>query len=280
VTHGKDCCCDCQCGVCKMEDDNVRLREDLARAVRERDANKLLLDTAEPMRQDAVQCLEMCREQHEQCQSELRDARRIVAKIAAGHVEGWDWDLSEEERTLVAAWAERPNEVRDGIVAEKHHPVHALPARLAHGEIGIQLRYLDQIGLCVVRKEHIRSVIELYRIRVNSLAEELWEAKWHVPELEAGLKSAYEALNRDKTGLAAALDAIRTEICSRRWITEGRGSYAWDDDRYRDEAHEAFIAVLDLVEKGLHASGAIADAGCKAIHTLLPRDDMLGRTPR
>jgi len=98
-------------------------------------------------------------------------------------------------------------------------------------------------------------------------------------EAREALRKAYSDLDRDRTGLAKALDDIRTEIRGRSWTTEGRGSYEWNDDRYRDEAHQAFAAVLTIVEKGLHASGAIADSGCKAMNALFTRDAILAAQP-
>ena len=44
-----------------------------------------------------------------------------------------------------------------------------------------------------------------------------------------------------------ALNAIEKDMRCRRWITEGRGPYEWDDDRYKDEAGHAFRAVMAII---------------------------------
>jgi hypothetical protein len=67
-----------------------------------------------------------------------------------------------------------------------------------------------------------------------------------------------KALDRDKTGLAAALAAIREEVKGRRWICEGRGPYQYDDDRYRKETGFALDAIEKLAADALAASGKLA----------------------
>ena len=44
------------------------------------------------------------------------------------------------------------------------------------------------------------------------------------------------------------LNKMSREIQGRDWLLEGRGPYEWDDDRYKDEAGQAFSAVLEIVE--------------------------------
>lgn len=68
----------------------------------------------------------------------------------------------------------------------------------------------------------------------------------------------YAALDRDRTGLAAALNAIKSHVKAHGWVLEGRGSYEWDDERYRDEAGNAMRPVIEIAEKALNASGKVA----------------------
>ncbi len=77
-------------------------------------------------------------------------------------------------------------------------------------------------------------------------------------EKEARIAGLEGALDRDRTGLAAALNACKREIDARYWILEGRGSYEWDDQRYRDEARWAFEAVVKIIDSALRESGRIA----------------------
>lgn len=61
-----------------------------------------------------------------------------------------------------------------------------------------------------------------------------------------------QALEDDAADLWRVTNAIKKEIAARDWILEGRGPYAWDDDRYRDEARQAFEAVLKLIQAVQH----------------------------
>ena len=72
------------------------------------------------------------------------------------------------------------------------------------------------------------------------------------------VRDLQNALDRDKTGLGAALAAIREEVKGRRWICEGRGPYTYDDDRYRQETGFAFNVIEKLAGDALAASGKLA----------------------
>ncbi len=81
--------------------------------------------------------------------------------------------------------------------------------------------------------------------------------------LRAEVETLRDALYRDKTGLAAALAAINDEVNGRRWICEGRGSYAYDDDRYRQETRWALDAIGKIATDALRASGTLAHGTLK-----------------
>src|SRR5688572_22618121 len=65
-------------------------------------------------------------------------------------------------------------------------------------------------------------------------------------------------LHRDATGLAAGLANVVKECRGSIWIAEGRGSYEWDDDRYRDETRLFVERVLNVAMTALKESGAVA----------------------
>lgn len=71
-------------------------------------------------------------------------------------------------------------------------------------------------------------------------------------ELRGKVTQLTKALDEDATDLWRLSNAIRKEIKARGWIMEGRGGYAWDDDRYRDETRLAFEAILKLIENVQH----------------------------
>ncbi|NUP08376.1 MAG: hypothetical protein HOW73_20190 [Polyangiaceae bacterium] len=77
-------------------------------------------------------------------------------------------------------------------------------------------------------------------------------------EIETALKDARDALNRDRTGLAAGLVDVVTRCRGTFWVTEGRGSYEWDDDRYKAETHVALTEVIAIASRALAASGTLA----------------------
>lgn len=90
-----------------------------------------------------------------------------------------------------------------------------------------------------------------------------------IRELEAALERATKALDRDATGMAQALSDIRKAAASRMWITEGRGPYEWDDDRYKEEAGATLREVIEIAVNGLNASGRIADVEVPAAQLVL-----------
>jgi hypothetical protein len=55
-------------------------------------------------------------------------------------------------------------------------------------------------------------------------------------------------LEADATDLWRITNAIKDEIRARDWVTESRGSYEWDDERYQQETHEAFNAIRKMIE--------------------------------
>ena len=77
-----------------------------------------------------------------------------------------------------------------------------------------------------------------------------------LPEIIAKSQSYGEsykkALEADAADLWRVTNAIKKELAAREWIMEGRGMYAWDDDRYRAETRIAFEAVLKLISEVQH----------------------------
>lgn len=92
----------------------------------------------------------------------------------------------------------------------------------------------------------------------EQLPEEVHRVRAENANLNLQNDELKKALDRDKTGLAAALAAIREEVKGRRWICEGRGPYTYDDDRYRQETGFALDAIEKLAAEALAASGKLA----------------------
>jgi hypothetical protein len=66
-----------------------------------------------------------------------------------------------------------------------------------------------------------------------------------------------DCIDRDLSGMAAALAAAVKECESRRGMAEGRGSYEWDDDEYRKEFGWAIDAIQKICREALETSGKV-----------------------
>jgi hypothetical protein len=89
-----------------------------------------------------------------------------------------------------------------------------------------------------------------------------------------------EALHRDQTGLAKALNAVLDVLNSYSWLAEGgRGSHEWDDDDYYNEIGRAFEAISEVCERALNRSGESHKICCdKYRHVgLFPRNTVQRR---
>lgn len=67
--------------------------------------------------------------------------------------------------------------------------------------------------------------------------EDMYISAADVERLEAVIEA-------DRSKMADIVTAVKQALDSRFWLTEGRGSYEWDDDRYRTEFRDAAIALL------------------------------------
>lgn len=95
-------------------------------------------------------------------------------------------------------------------------------------------------------------LLEETRAERDALEVKLGEAVGEVERLKA-------LLHRDKTGLALGLDKVRHVAIGFDWLCEGRGPYAYDDDRYRMEIASLITQVIAIAHEHLLASGKIVD---------------------
>lgn len=94
----------------------------------------------------------------------------------------------------------------------------------------------------------------VYMIGVN--------CEWYFPEHEAEIERLKNALHFDQTGLAKGLVDL-TKLCEGyQWIREGRGPYAWNDDRYKEEVTNILDKVEGIAKHTLQISGAVAHSIC------------------
>lgn len=84
-----------------------------------------------------------------------------------------------------------------------------------------------------------------------------WEKKCE--SLQDDKDHLLDALDKDATGLAHALAGIQNVITGRSWVTESRGPYYWNDDRYKRETYQAFQAITKILGPALQDSGTRAN---------------------
>lgn len=96
----------------------------------------------------------------------------------------------------------------------------------------------------------------LERPRVQALAK----AAEKLADRVAMLSSA---VDRDRTGLAAALAQIITVAQGYQWVAWGRGSYEFDDERYRSETGRALDSIIAGATHALRRSGDLATSALR-----------------
>lgn len=104
----------------------------------------------------------------------------------------------------------------------------------------------------------------------DACEEQLTAANARVVALTHRTEELTDALHRDQTGLAAALGRVVESVKGRMWVTEGRGAYEWDDDRYKEEAGAALRETMGIALQALRDSGTIAN---KALNGKEPKPE-------
>jgi hypothetical protein len=72
--------------------------------------------------------------------------------------------------------------------------------------------------------------------------------KAYIAQLEARVKELGEQLEFDRTAVAASMTAANKAVDERHWLTEGRGPYEWDDDRWHGEFYAAALEIKAALE--------------------------------
>ena len=74
------------------------------------------------------------------------------------------------------------------------------------------------------------------------------EMKERAVAAEARVAELEEALEQDRTTVADGVAAVKEAIRKREWLRLGRGSYEWDDDRWRDEFSQAIDEIIEALK--------------------------------
>lgn len=114
-----------------------------------------------------------------------------------------------------------------------------------------QLR--DVIRTLQQRAEHTEAIVKDLTENGSRNTSEWWVERQRAEAAEKALASIGEQLEHDRSLVADYLTKVKAEIAGRDWLNdEGRGSYEWDDDRYKHEfgfAVEAIKAAFAPMEK-------------------------------
>ena len=63
----------------------------------------------------------------------------------------------------------------------------------------------------------------------------------------------------DRTHVADGIEEVMAALKSREWLRLGRGSYEWDDDRWKDEFGEAFDEIVKAMDRLRTVAGDFSD---------------------
>ncbi len=86
-------------------------------------------------------------------------------------------------------------------------------------------------------------------------------------------KEAESAIEADRSVIADFVTRLNKAISSRFWLTEGRGSYEWDDDRYREEFHAAVTAINKVLAPMIKLAANIANSPKTSAEVVAARVD-------
>ena len=138
-----------------------------------------------------------------------------IAVPSAGEPE-WRGEITEGKLTLVISGLLIPNQAFAKAMARK------------------LCEYVQE------RKEWIEDAAD-FKSELSIAEEKLAAA-------EAERDAALAANELDRRNLHGIVSQIESEITGKMWLLEGRGSYEWDDDKYRQEFGWAVHAIQEKLE--------------------------------
>ncbi len=162
------------------------------------------------------------------------------------------WELRPEQAAKVHSLLQSPDPAAD-LLKRHAEELAAIRLELAHTQQALKMMAdsmtceaftLTQNRLAAATKraeEAEVSARDAHRI-INELNHELGDKETALAEL--GLQLEY-----DRTAVADGLTIAKRAIASRNWLAGGgRGSYEWDDDRFRAEFGQAIIDIGGALE--------------------------------
>lgn len=116
---------------------------------------------------------------------------------------------------------------------------------------------------------------QIIRDRMIAMGGELIALRAELATVKAELDAAQGAIESDRTKLAGILTALDRCLGSRFWLTEGRGSYEWDDDRYREEFKFAVGEILEALKPLRSMAADWSNSPRTAVEIAAARVDLL-----
>lgn len=91
-------------------------------------------------------------------------------------------------------------------------------------------------------------IAQPFAARLMCRERQLRDALAQIATLSAQVEEQTQAIEHDRTSLCSPIAAMRKALQSREWLRLGRGSYEWNDDRWRDEFAEACNEIYAAIE--------------------------------
>lgn len=187
----------------------------------------------------------------------LVEGAKATVGLAGAHLEKARADVIEQNPVVVKlrgqlAAAEASASEAGGCLIDSEARRRELEALLEPPDGTDVARWRDKVDEAArILREGDGPMVVLERAMLRALVDVF-------DTLVARVTMLRNALNRDRTGLAAALVEVIRTADGYTWVTWGRGSYEWDDERYREETGRALAAIRGLAHKALQDSGTLA----------------------
>lgn len=106
----------------------------------------------------------------------------------------------------------------------------------------------EQLAAANARVEELTRTKEQFRTMYESSAKFLADTMKERDEARQRLAELGQILESERTMLFAGVTAIKKAISARDWLTEGRGAYEYDDDRWQDEFKYAIEEIHEALK--------------------------------
>jgi hypothetical protein len=142
-----------------------------------------------------------------------------------------------------------PGPTEDGELTELRNRLAAQDSAISDLKAEVE-RYQTQVQALTEERSELNSLNQSQAIAMSIYWETLapgYEGDLKFLDILTNTIDERDALSKqlefDRSAVADCITRANKELDSRHWLTEGRGSYEWDDDRYQAEFLAAGIAI-------------------------------------